>query len=393
MVEEKPRYISRLRIENFQNHRDTDINFDTGINLIVGSSDAGKSAVLRAINWLFHNSPKSTSFVRHGSDETRVTAWFNDGTRVSRIKGKKRNAITIHKSDGTDLVFDKIGSELPQEAIEALGNPPINEKNGPISYSEQLDSYFLVSLSPTDLPRSISELIGIDDFEDAASVLSKQSNQFLRQAKDSQDRISDFIEQLKKYDNLDDQLNKLLELEKQSEKIESLSSDINGINNLLSKYGILISTGRKTNKQLKLSKSIFEFSKKLPKSQLVKDNIQLIEKLLCSYEQTINNEEKINKEIIRRSGLLIKDKFNNIDVAKKIATNIGNINELIVKYEALKIKGNSIKSNYVIWSNNGKTLQGDWEILAEDMKSKGLWCFNCDRPLAIDRCIENHNGR
>ena len=39
------RYIEEVQLINFQDHADTTINFTNGINLIVGSSDAGKSAV------------------------------------------------------------------------------------------------------------------------------------------------------------------------------------------------------------------------------------------------------------------------------------------------------------------------------------------------------------
>ena len=175
------RYITRLRMENFQSHKDTDIDFTDGINLIVGSSDAGKSAILRAINFVFHNQPRNKAFVRMGSDETRVSIWFSDGTEVQRIKGE-RNCIIITVPGEDPQIFEKIGHELPPEAIKALGAPPIDDKHGPLSFSEQMSPYFLVSLSPTDLPRSISELTGISHFEEAAQSLGKEARQADRQA-------------------------------------------------------------------------------------------------------------------------------------------------------------------------------------------------------------------
>lgn len=55
----------KLRIQNFQAHKDTTIEFDC-ITTIVGPSDIGKSAVLRALKWVAKNEPKGTSFVRDG---------------------------------------------------------------------------------------------------------------------------------------------------------------------------------------------------------------------------------------------------------------------------------------------------------------------------------------
>lgn len=55
----------KLRIQNFQAHKDTTIEFDR-IATIVGPSDIGKSAVLRALKWVAKNEPKGISFVRDG---------------------------------------------------------------------------------------------------------------------------------------------------------------------------------------------------------------------------------------------------------------------------------------------------------------------------------------
>lgn len=44
----------KLRIQNFQAHKDTTIEFDR-ITTIVGPSDTGKSAVLRAFKWVEKN--------------------------------------------------------------------------------------------------------------------------------------------------------------------------------------------------------------------------------------------------------------------------------------------------------------------------------------------------
>ena len=43
------RFLTEIKLENFQDHKDSTISLTNGINLIVGSSDAGKSAILRAV--------------------------------------------------------------------------------------------------------------------------------------------------------------------------------------------------------------------------------------------------------------------------------------------------------------------------------------------------------
>jgi exonuclease SbcC len=62
-------YIKKLSLRNFQSHRETDLEFSPGLNIIVGPSDQGKSAIIRALRWLFYNEPRGTGFIRVG--ETR----------------------------------------------------------------------------------------------------------------------------------------------------------------------------------------------------------------------------------------------------------------------------------------------------------------------------------
>jgi exonuclease SbcC len=48
-------YIQKLKIKNFQSHHDTEIEFGPGINVITGTSDAGKTSILRAIMFVLYN--------------------------------------------------------------------------------------------------------------------------------------------------------------------------------------------------------------------------------------------------------------------------------------------------------------------------------------------------
>src|SRR5205085_9883685 len=57
---EKPVNISitELEIKGYQSHEDTKIAFTGGLNAIVGPSDSGKSAILRALRFVLYNEPK-----------------------------------------------------------------------------------------------------------------------------------------------------------------------------------------------------------------------------------------------------------------------------------------------------------------------------------------------
>ena len=64
--------IQSLALKNFQSHKDTLIKFDPGVNVIVGSTDSGKSAIIRALRWLVWNRPIGDKMRSNWGGETEV---------------------------------------------------------------------------------------------------------------------------------------------------------------------------------------------------------------------------------------------------------------------------------------------------------------------------------
>ena len=79
-------YIKKLSLRNFQSHRETDLEFSPGLNIIVGPSDQGKSAIIRALRWLFYNEPRGTGFIRVGETRCQVRVELSNGVAVERIR-------------------------------------------------------------------------------------------------------------------------------------------------------------------------------------------------------------------------------------------------------------------------------------------------------------------
>ena len=383
--------ITRVQICNFQNHKDTDITLHEGVNLIVGSSEHGKSALLRAIAWVLFNMPKGVDFIKRRTSEASVTLHFSDGTVVTRIRSEKRNAVQVTKPDGTELAFEKIGTSLPIEVVEAMGNPPMDERHGPISYARQLDPLFLTSLTATELPRSISELTGIDDFEEAVSILSKQSTASKKAIKEAQERIAGYDTDLEKYADLDDKLNELIGLESDSAIIDKQFDKLTTMDTLLSKYQVVINTGRIASRKMKRTKAIATFDSDLASANNIKNTIVGIGKVLLSYSNMISNEQ-IYKQKINQCNILGDDKMTRgLSEAKKIQQNIVSVSKLITDHAAVMVKGKSIKTKWDTWTSLGKDLLSEQTDLITYMKDNGFWCDVCNRPLTSQHKCEDDN--
>jgi DNA repair protein RecN (Recombination protein N) len=69
--------LRRLRIENLAVVENATLEFGPGFNVLTGSTGAGKSLVVGAVNLLL-GEKASPELVRHGADEASVEAWFTD---------------------------------------------------------------------------------------------------------------------------------------------------------------------------------------------------------------------------------------------------------------------------------------------------------------------------
>lgn len=82
------RYIKKIILQNFQSHKYTVIELDEELNVIVGPSDSGKSAIIRALKWVLYNEPAGDFFIREGEREASVTLEFSDNIKVKRFRKK-----------------------------------------------------------------------------------------------------------------------------------------------------------------------------------------------------------------------------------------------------------------------------------------------------------------
>lgn len=380
------RYITKVRIENFQSHEDTEFDLSPGVNLIVGSSEAGKSAILRAINFALHNEPRGDDFVRMERDETRVHIWWSDGCYLCRIKGESRNAVLITDKDGYQQGFEKIGTSLPSEALKVLGYPPIDGESGPIAYADQHQPLFLVTLSASELPRTISRLTGIDDFEDAADALNKEANAANRKIKDSTKRLEKYDSDLKAFQGLDDKLKHLETMDELAEKIDDISNAVKSAKNLHSNYEGLMQMGRQANAALQAANKIAVLTSQLPALQLIETNIKNAAELKNSFDTLLMLESQAVTTLVESESISSQKNIDALAQIQTIQDGVKRAKNLKKEHDELIQKGRSVNIEITTKNDALKGLMTDRDTLVQEMKTAGLWCNVCQRPKSMDAC-------
>ena len=161
--------IRKIKLNNFQAHLSSEIEFHTGINAIVGRSDSGKSSIIRAINWAKDNRPLSNNYPNESivnakgnlTGESSVEI-INDRGNLKRTKDKDFNGYSINGN-----VLKAIGSELPSQVIDFF------DMNG-VNVQRQLDSHFLLSETPGQVAKFLNELVNLSDIDLYFSAAEKK---------------------------------------------------------------------------------------------------------------------------------------------------------------------------------------------------------------------------
>lgn len=202
------RHIERVLIENFQSHERSDLRFGPGLNVIVGPSDQGKSAVIRAIRWALYNQPRGSDFVRVGTTTCRVSLTFSDGTEIVRERDKARNRYLLRLPGATEQVFEGFGSGVPVEVQRAHGMPEIAldaDRSVVLNLGNQLDGPFLLSDTGSDRARAIGRLSGVHIVDAALRLVTRDLNQVRRDARRLEGEVGQLDEQLAAFANLPEQ--------------------------------------------------------------------------------------------------------------------------------------------------------------------------------------------
>ncbi|MGD0621872.1 MAG: AAA family ATPase, partial [Thermacetogeniaceae bacterium] len=158
--------LKRLVVENFQSHEHSEVIFGPGLNVIVGPSDFGKSALVRALRWLFYNEPRGANFISVWARTCRVTVELDDGAKIARLRstaGKKENQYILQRPGESEQVYVDL-REIPLEIIRALDvrKVQVDEHNSvELNFGAQLDGPFLLAENGAVRAKVIGQLGGV----------------------------------------------------------------------------------------------------------------------------------------------------------------------------------------------------------------------------------------
>ena len=275
------RHIESIRIQDFQNHRDTHIKLVPGLNMITGSSDSGKSALFRSLSLAFLDSFRKQD-VRDGQKNAHVTINFKNGDYYKRTKGDV-NELEFQYKEQPLQKHTKFAKNFPQDAIDFLGHIP-KTSSGALPFANQEDKLFLINLSDEAIPKEISRLLGIQDLEDAASELGADINKVSGDIKRTNIEIDSTKKKLIPFEGLDEKLQNLETIKNLLQEYKELSEFILECQTLFNNFLTMINKVNNCKAQIAKQNSLVDyFSTEIPSLETnynnIKDGLLLIENM------------------------------------------------------------------------------------------------------------------
>ena len=297
-----------LSVKDFQIIKSANLSFLPGLNCIIGQSNNGKSALMRAAKACIYNEPGTTS-VRLGCNNFAVGLQMNGHTVILQ-KGNN----SIYKVDNE--VYGKIGRTQLDEVAKALGIKQlnINGSNEEINFWDQMEKPFLLDRSETELFRFIVDSGKDNNVTTALKSITQDRQQITRDITITEGKIQAIEETIKKQeDDLKDSDNKI----SICNKVIELGPKIKRVNEI-------------TNLK---NKALLD-GKQLSESLLVKSNLDIILNKVFNKLESVNTyTKKIN---------LINELSNRIETQQN---NINNLSNTLNKIKSLEIPDLNDKIN------------------------------------------------
>lgn len=325
------KYITSVTLKNFQAHKDTTVQFDKGLNIIVGESNNGKTSILRGMLWAIDNQPLGNDFIMAGENDCSVTINFSDGTYIERgrtIKDTGYYKIRYIDDNGKyiDQTYRGFTNAVPIEVANVHQMPKVNitkDIETHLNVLSQLDGPFLLTESPLVKASAIGRITGTHVIDAAIKESNKtiQSNRKLAKS---------YSEDLQQKENERKQLPDIKSMEAFTKKYAYIVKYITKLNDSVIKLNANLQQISQYQQQIMQEKERCERLKKiaalLPIIQTAHDKFNKVmflhEKLIKHQELSLQIEQ--NQISIERGKYFAKLK----PLVDKAVANVSNVSRL-----------------------------------------------------------------
>lgn len=398
-----------VKIKNFQSLRDVDINIPSGLTIITGKTNSGKSAIFRAIDSSLFNTCDD-SMVRAGKESCDV--YIDNGTdhfNFSRNKKSKSEKTAYKINDGNTL--KKVGRGQLAEIGDLFNIKETKLNNNikiKVNFWYQNDKPFLMDKTQGQLFEYLS-LSSCDKYTKVLKLMSKDIKDMESDIKDINtaiNTIKQINEQkeriISKNENFDELYDTVIKIDKVNNNIEMAVEKINRCEEIKSSVNKSSDALKETNTKLQDAvfsdefnaeyNSIIQTSNYLNSvNKLISDliehenNIKETKETKCAVETKLSESEQVLESL--RDSISDIEKENNY--INKISTVLENMK---IKYQEIeqKMKDINISLENPIDSVDTDSIKSTINNIESEYKETMTMESKLTRLMSLKDDIEKH---
>lgn len=288
--------IKKLHIENFQSHADTELEFDPGVNVIIGQSDSGKSAVIRALNWVCNNKPSGDDYRSDWGGDTSVSIDLPKGISVIREKrGKTGNSYYQEfegnrSSDGHIEEFKSFGNNVPDEIKEQINMTDIN-------WQRQLDPPFLLSNTAGEVAQKLNEIVNLSVIDSSLASIQRKKRENTQKTNTKEETFEEQKEALEEFKNLP-------ALKVKLDKVTALDEKAFVIDNHIATLEVSVKKMNRIELQIAEKEKIIKFQDAIDKIDALKEEQSPCQSQITTLDSLIDRSALLKEKMEEQQTIL-----------------------------------------------------------------------------------------
>lgn len=264
----------KISLINFQSHKKSTLVLHPNVNVIVGETDSGKSAILRALYWLAFGKPSGDIIRRWGAvKNTKVSVLLEEGIRVSKVRGDKDNYYQV-----AEEIYKGFGRNIPEVIANTLNVQSIN-------FIRQLDPPFLFSMSAGEIASYLNKLVDLDIIGLSLSNISRMNKQAETEVHVHENSIENFQKQLDELHWIDAAEKDVQEIEKIDKRIQKRKKFIEELSAHVEIYERMQSMIEDLSDLEKVENQIDSILQRMQALQNIKSKASSLRSLISKYKQ------------------------------------------------------------------------------------------------------------
>ncbi|WP_442638196.1 metallophosphoesterase [Rossellomorea marisflavi] len=225
----QPYKITKIVMENFQSHVLTELPVSDGLNVFIGTSGAGKSAIMRALSWVYENDGKNPRrFIHRGKDFTKVSLYLSNGVVISRVVQKKASGKNGYE------VFNPVSGKVEEYNTKSL--PLIQDllgftkldidadKGVPLNFQRQGEGWFFIGdgFTPSTRAKVIGAVYQTHYVDAVIKDLESETKRLNSIKKEKMATVEEIEKKMTQYEHIATNKKKLKALELKMAQLEEL---------------------------------------------------------------------------------------------------------------------------------------------------------------------------